>query len=272
MTKTRGREHRIEIEASAEEVWNALTDAEEVIRWYAPQAEVSAEEGGRYWVSWGEGMDGWSRITSFEPARHLALTHAWEGADTLDPPIIDEYHLESDGERTVVRLTQSGIPDTAEWDDFYEDTNRGWRMFLAGLRHYLERHLGTPRESVSFMHPVTGDVDQAWQKLIGPEGLAAEGSLEAVTVGERRSLTTAFGQDLAVEIVQHEPPMTLSMTIDNLQDSLLALDFERMGGKTFLYANLSTFGVGDEELNELRSRWKRWLEQLFPPPADPAAG
>ena len=117
-----------------------------------------------------------------------------------------------------------------------------------------------------FMQPVRIPVDEAWQKLMGPEGLAAEGDLGSVGTGERESLTTAFGQKLEVEVLVREPPHTLSMRIDNLEDSLLALDFERMGGQTFLYANLSTFGVPAEELEELRGQWKSWLDRLFPVP------
>ena len=77
-------------------------------------------------------------------------------------------------------------------------------------------------------------------------------------------MTTAFGQKLEIEVLVHEPPHTLSMTIDNLEDSLLALDFEHIGGKTFLYANLSTFGVAASQVRELESQWKGWLDRLFP--------
>jgi len=48
----------------------------------------------------------------------------------------------------VLRLVQSGIPATPDWDDFYEDTGRGGKIFLAGLRHYVERHFGQPCENM----------------------------------------------------------------------------------------------------------------------------
>ena len=116
------------------------------------------------------------------------------------------------------------------------------------------------------MHPVVLPVEAAWKKLTGPDGLAARGSLENIEVGARRELTTAFGQTIQVEVLVHEPPFTLSMTIDNLEDSLLALDFERMGPKTFLYANLTTFRLDEGQVESLRQEWKRWIETLFPVP------
>lgn len=79
-------------------------------------------------------------------------------------------------------------------------------------------------------------------------------------------MTTAFGQKLEIEVLVHEPPHTLSMTIDNLEDSLLALDFENIDGKTFLYANLSTFGIAASQLDDLKKQWKGWIDRLFPVP------
>ena|GEM_PF-3721747 len=95
MSKTRGRAQRIEIRAPIEDVWKAITEADEIIRWYAPEAEVSLSEGGRYWVSWGEGTAGTSRIESFERNRHLRLVHEGEGPAQLDEPMVEEYFLES---------------------------------------------------------------------------------------------------------------------------------------------------------------------------------
>jgi uncharacterized protein YndB with AHSA1/START domain len=272
-TRTRTREHRIEVRAPIEQVWKAIVDAEEITRWYAPEARVEPGEGGTYWVSWGEGMAGASRIDAWEPQRHLRLVHLPpEGADASahenDEPIVDEYWLESDGDTTVVRLVQSGIPASADWDAFYEDTNRGWKMFLAGLRHYVEKHVGRPCRNVLFMHPVDVPVGDAWRRLIGTEGLAASGSLDDIEVGSRRKLTTAFGQKINVEVLVHEPPYTLSLTIDNLEDSLLALDFESFGSEIFLYANLSTFRIEEDEVEKLRDAWKGWIERLFPASGD----
>lgn len=222
-------------------------------------------------MSWGEGMAGTSRIEGFERNRHLRLVHEGEGPTKLEEPMVEEYFMESDGEITVLRLVQSGLPATADWDDFYEDTGRGWKIVLAGLRHYVERHFGQPCENIMFMQPVRIPVEEAWQKLLGPEGLAAEGDLANVETGDRKSITTAFGQKLEGEVLVLEPPHTLSMRIDNLEDSLLALDFERMGEQTFLYANLSTFGVPAEELEALKGQWRSWLDRLFPVPEEAPA-
>lgn len=264
MSDTRGREHRIEIHAPLEEVWRALTEADEIVRWFAPEAEVEAREGGRYWVSWGEGMAATSRIETIEPPRRLRLVHESEGFSELDPPVVEEYLLESRGDVTVLRLVQSGIPASADWDDFYEDTGRGWKMFFVGLRHYLERHPGRPRENIIFMQPVRVPADEAWRILTGAGGLVSEAPLDGSYVGQRLTLAPEPDRELQAKVLLCEPPHTLTMTVADLEDSFLALDLERIDGKTFLYFNLSMFRVPEAERHDLRVRFKTWLDRLFP--------
>lgn len=264
-TKTRRQEHVLDIAAPVSAVWKAVSDGEEITRWFAPEAKVEPREGGSYWLSFGEGMAGTAVIEVWEPERHLRTLEIQDpGSSLSDASVVVEYFLEELPSGTRLRLVQSGIPETSDWDDYYADTNRGWKMFLVGLRHYMEKHLGQPRVNVSFMHPVGRAVEDAWETLIGPGGLAAQGSLVSARVGQRTQLKTAFGQDLEVEILLHDPPYSLSMTIDNLKDSLLALDFERMGGRTFLYANLSTFGVSEDQVQQLEKDWRDWLHRIFP--------
>ena len=73
--ETRGQEHEIRIDAPAEAVWRAISEAEELTRWYVESAEVEPRLGGAYKISWGEGMDGTSKIIAWEPGARLKLEH-----------------------------------------------------------------------------------------------------------------------------------------------------------------------------------------------------
>ena len=149
---SRSHEHEIEIAAPIDAVWKALTDAEELTRWFVQAARVTPAEGGAYWLSWGEGIDNESRIDGWEPPRRLRLVNgpprdADEGAApdevwrlTIEQPLVEEYRLEARGDVTVLRLVDSGIPDSPDWDGFFEGTRNGWEIALRELRHYLEHH------------------------------------------------------------------------------------------------------------------------------------
>jgi hypothetical protein len=169
--------------------------AHEITRWFAEEARVSPGEDGSYWVSWGEGQEGTSRIDVWKPGKRLRVVNLpselgvgpTEAAtpSVQQAPVVEEYTLESRGDRTVLRLVHSGIPTSPEWDGFYDGTNHGCDMFFRGLRHYIERHWGKQRRNIMVMKPIQMTREEGWEKLTGPEGLAASGSLANLKEGQR---------------------------------------------------------------------------------------
>ena len=51
-------EFQIELPASAEAVWDALTKPGEIVRWFTPAARIEPGRGGKLWLSWGDGSEG----------------------------------------------------------------------------------------------------------------------------------------------------------------------------------------------------------------------
>src|SRR5262245_29119900 len=118
------------------------------------------------------------------------------------------------------------------------------------------------------MRPIVGLTrQQAWEKLIGKEGLAASGSLASARVGSRASVTTAFGQLLEGNVLMFAPPKTICMTVDSMDGALLSATIEEMGGMTLFYMTVATFGLDDAQFNALREEWSVWIDKLLPPPA-----
>lgn len=263
---TRRQEHVIEIDAPPEAVWRAITEAEEITRWYVPEAEVDPREGGTYRVSWGEGMEGESEIVALEPGRRLRLEHrpVPGSPEIATGPIVEEYVIEGEGGRTVLRLVTSGIPATEDWDWFYEGTKRGWTIFLMGLKHYLERHAGTPRDQISVMQGLSGTFEDAWRSLVGAGGLGFAAPVDEADPGDRYRARTGFGQELEGRVLLADPPYRLLVTVEGLDDALLGVAFEQMGAMNCLYLSLSTFGLEETEVARLRERWTAWAAELYP--------
>jgi uncharacterized protein YndB with AHSA1/START domain len=269
---TRGQEHLIEIDAPVEAVWRAITEAEEVTRWYVQEARIDPRVGGTYEVSWGEGMDGASEIMAFEPGRRLRIQHRPTPGSPEMPtgPMVEEYLLETRGGATVLRLVTSGIPDSEDWDWFYEGTKRGWTIFLMTLRHYLERHRGVPRDHFVTMVGIPGSCEEAWPKLMGPDGLGLADLPESVGPDTTYRGRTGFDQELEGRILLLDPPYRLLATVTGLNDAVLGATLERMGPSNFLYLSLSMFGLGEAETERIRTRWGAWASALFPDAGSPA--
>jgi uncharacterized protein YndB with AHSA1/START domain len=276
-TKPRSHEHEITIDAPIEAVWKALTDAEELTRWLSDKAQVTPGHGGRRWVAWGEGdpQEGGEIIDVWEPGKRLRLLMdpaslntgpAATAGNLITVPIVQEYSLETREGKTVLRLVHSGIPDAEEWDGFYEGTRAGWPMFFIGLRHYLEKHAGKHRDTITLMEAISDGRQVAWNRLREASALEPEAGAHALEVGARYRATFATERRLEGRIEIFNPPKALVLTVENLSNSLLAVEFAEAQGTHFTYVALSTYGLGQSEIQGLREKWLGWLKEVFPAP------
>lgn len=225
MSTSKSHENEIEIAAPPADVWRALTEGEELTRWFAVKAEVEPREGGRWKVSWDESpVAEYSRIEVFEPNKHLRLVNEIEREGEVARLLHDFELIAIDGgARTLLRLVASGFGSDASWDDeFYEGTKNGWAVFFRNLQHYLERHRGERCRSVGL--PFGGlslRRQEAFERLFGAGGaLAIDGALE---VGRRVTIPVGFGAPLSATIDFARPPALLGLVVDGL--GLLRAEF-----------------------------------------------
>ena len=121
---TAARTYRAEID----DVWDALTSAERLPRWFAP-VTGDLELGGRYQV---EGNAGGS-IEACEAPRSFAVTWEFMGATSW---LAVELAEVADGTRLELRHTQH--TDNDFWTQFGPGaTGVGWDLGLLGLGHHL---------------------------------------------------------------------------------------------------------------------------------------
>jgi uncharacterized protein YndB with AHSA1/START domain len=247
------------IDVPAGLVWRAITEAEELSRWFPVDARVEPGLGGSIWLSWGSGTEGSAPITAWEAERHLQWTEA-RGAVKLAV----DFHLEAQGGTTIVRLVQSGFGDGPDWDDELHMTDGGWSYFLAHLKWYLERHAGTPRDLIALREPLSMSRAEAFLRLVGPTGLSADDRLSGASAGTWYRTTTALGDDLSGLVVASSPDTwQLGLTIDALNHAILFVEIEPAptGARAGFW--LSTYGLGAERLAATRERFERLYRQAL---------
>ena len=286
---TRSIEAEMGIDAPVEAVWKALTDAEELTRWFPLEARVEPGAGGFVWAYYGESVEGEERIEIWEPNRHLRLSYrqpssgedeaksnhvaeaykqASNQSEQIPQQIATDYFLEGRGGKTWLRLVHSGFGADAVWDNLYEATRKGWKTQLRGLRHYLERHLGTPRSvaQIQFGFEATS-LEEAWRRLMSADGLLGEGSLEEVRDGDRYEIKTAAGDVLKGVVCSFEPPAQFNSIVENMNDAYLMIHLDpplHPGGENRLYVWLSTWGLPESQVTSFRDHLTRILQKLFP--------
>jgi uncharacterized protein YndB with AHSA1/START domain len=258
------RQHEtiVEIAAPAEAVWQALTQAEDLMRWFAPQARVTPGAGGEIWLSWGEGFAGASRIEIWEPDKRLRTLQ--EGGTNAAPQVAVDYFITAGaGGRTVLRLVHSGFGAGAEWDDEFEGTRRGWPMFFAALKHDLERHRGETCRRVNWCRPVALPAASAWDLLASPRGLGAAAALAGLHPGSSYHFRTAGGDELTGTVLSLAPPGHAILTVEPLHGALLSIFSDTFGDQTLVTVGWTLYGPAADDADDLRRRWNDLLGGLM---------
>ncbi len=145
-------EHRMErtyeVDATPEQVWDAIATADGVSAWMVPTrlnpqigGAVSFDVGG----FWSHGI-----ITDYSPTTRFAYAEPWPIAEHMPTakvdlssltPIATEFLVESaSGGSSVIRVVSSAYGTGADWEDeFFADMIEGWAALLDNLSmHFMQ--------------------------------------------------------------------------------------------------------------------------------------
>ncbi len=260
---TRSHEFEMGFEATPEEIWRALTEPEQIVKWFAVDAEVEPREGGRHYVSWGEGVDAEHEITIWDAPRHLRVVGRMDAEAPSSATLVEDYTIEVRGDRTVLRLVHSGIPTDPSWDGFYDGTASGWPIALHFMRYVVEHHLDHKAATDRLSGPIDMLPGQGWARVLGPELLNAADVLAGAKTGDAYSFTTADGDRWEGEVVYLRAPegerdtCALILSITPLGDALFSVGLELMGQRTYVGGGLQVYGPDAD-----RDTGARYTERL----------
>jgi len=87
---------------------------------------------------------------------------------------------------------------------------------LASATATLERHQGEDRVVTWPRVPVSVAADEAWRRVLGPDGLGREGSVSGLKAGDPYGLTAASGDVFAGRVLVNDPPYEFAGTVEAL--------------------------------------------------------
>jgi uncharacterized protein YndB with AHSA1/START domain len=134
----RSLEKELFIKATPERVFQALTEKEDLERWFVKKAEVDLCPGGAIRLEWAPDAVEIGKILVLEPPHRLSYT--WEALEPSPTTITFELTAENDGTR--LRLIHTGIGEGEDWDTYYTSVNSGWSVHLKNLTAWLETGIG----------------------------------------------------------------------------------------------------------------------------------
>lgn len=239
--KTRAHDFEIEVDASPEVVWEAVTRAEGITSWFAPEARVEPGEGGSITLAWGE-MAGTAPVTVWDPPRRVA----WREGPAESPKVV-EFRIEGEGGKTRLRLVHSGFGEGASFEDEYDATYSGWMMFLALLKNYLSRYAGGPTANVSFTRMMKASRDAVFGRLA--ELLSIESDWKEG--GAWRAVLPGAGPS-AGHLLRRPSPGYAALAHEN---GVLGLFVEGFGGAVMVTVTWYLYGPAAARAAELREAW-----------------
>jgi uncharacterized protein YndB with AHSA1/START domain len=235
----------ITLEATPEEVWEAIATGAGIDGWFMGRNQVEPREGGRTAMTIG-GHTEEATVTAWEPPRRFAYR---SGSPDGSGFMAFEWLVEGRGEgTTVLRLVQSGVLDD-DWETEYEALGKGWDMYLHQLGQYLRWFRGRPVTPVTIMGPGPRDPEQLWPRLRRGLGLAGEPA-----EGDRVRLAPD-GLAPVEGVVDYVSPDILGVRSgDGLYRFICGFDGS-VGVGHHLYAD-------DVDAKEAEGAWQAWLDRL----------
>ena len=230
-------EIELDVDATAEAVWHALTDAEALLGWFASDARIELRPDGEWELASGEHRMT-SRVEEVEAPKRLRV---------VAPPregfaVTTEFIVEARGGRTVVRIVESGFGPEASWDDEIRSRESGWARYLENLRHFVENHPGEAAAADYLYATFTGAAASAWD-----------------------ALATVVRAELDVPSLEEHPPKTVTARVPELGDGRVLGSIESTGEGGMIWLQLIAYGDGRERLQAVRDRMRDGLAAAFPP-------
>jgi len=139
----------IEIDASPEVVFSAISDAQELIQWFPDAAILEPKVGGQFKLSFLKDSKN-SRMKLdrdfinegkvLEIILNKKLVHTWKWQAFSDfAETIVTWELEHVDNKTRLTLTHTGFTGKEQGPASLEEHNKGWSFFLNGLISYCKK-------------------------------------------------------------------------------------------------------------------------------------
>jgi uncharacterized protein YndB with AHSA1/START domain len=240
----------VDVDATLDEVWKALTTGEGIARWFAPHAAVTPGEGGSVSIGW-DPKEMWSTpITVWEPQRRMQTVSEMPSKDGGIVRLAVDYYLEVHGGRVRVRVVNSGFDDSGAWDDYIDGLDAGWTFFLFNLKHALERHRGIDRQQLSARFRTTARAGEE-HPVYGAKGLRVQPPVGQLRAGDACRLSLGGIVVDATVAVRHAA-RTTAFIVPAWNDAVLFVEREGMRETHGLGVWLSLYDVPETTAAPLR--------------------
>jgi uncharacterized protein YndB with AHSA1/START domain len=258
----------VEVPGTPEAVWEAIATGPGISAWFVP-AEVDGRVGGKTVCHFGPGnsMDSVATITEWQPP-HRFVAETTEGPGTVATEWVVEAKA---GGTCTVRVVHGWFADGDDWDSQFEGHAYGWASFFKILRFYLQHFPGQQSVLVQVAAQHNGAVPEAFERLMGPLGIAQSADGQAVDTGG--DVPELGGTVLEAQNSPHG--FSVILRLDRPAPAVAHMIGFPMGGPVYVSVRFYLYGAEAASVaGEVENAWQTWLGTRFPSAsaAEAAAG
>lgn len=240
------RREQAELDATPEQVWEAIATGPGISSWFMGRNEVRPGPEGSVRTIFG-GYTPELAVSAWDPPHRFAY-----GGDPAEDGrfIAYEFLIEGRGAAsTVLRAVTSGFLPGDDWETEYDAMTKGDAMFFRTLVQYLTHFAGRTATPITAFGPPVPDWHRAWALLRNELGLSGTAS-----AGDRVGFSRA-GLPAVDGVVYYVNPDTLGVrTSDALYRFL-------RGFRGPMIASHNIFAEIDQA--ETERAWRYWLNRVF---------
>ena len=232
------------VNATPEQVWEALSSGAAMDGWWMGENELEPRLGGALRTKL-PGFTMESTVTTWDPPHRFANT----GAEQPDGRLMTfAFEIEGRaGGTTTLRFVHSGFLPGDDWEQEYEALKIGDPAYVAKLAEYVEHFFGRAATPITLWGPQVGD-ERAWAEFRRALGVGAD-----VAVGDRASFRADGLPDLDGEIDYLSSHFIGLRTADAMYRFIHGMGTVALGHH--LYAPVDRAAA--------EQAWQAWLDRTF---------
>lgn len=267
MTELRTIDIRIEIHATPDRVYKALTDEKELKAWFASFAKVSVQQG--IYDFWGPSVpEAFSEAEGKHPVLGYVANQSLKYSWTLreQKTIVDINIASIDSEKTSVIVTHEGVPFLKPGESSISDF---WSICLENLRNWIERDeegvqfdfSKTPHGEAKVVIDIEAPKEEVFDALINPTQLdryIGKSSEISAEIGGKYNLGWDTGGPLKILDLVPNEKLAYSWVYPDQPESVATWTLESSDGKTRLMVVHSGF-ASDRPCEDYQAGWAAYL-------------
>jgi uncharacterized protein YndB with AHSA1/START domain len=252
-------------EATPSRIWNALTEAGLMRRWFVDWTDFEPRPGAVYTFLWDGFGEERGRVREARPGEFIRYT--WDIPNLGETTMVN-LHLHPDPDRPGVcgmELEHSGFGEGPAWQPHRQALERGWTGALALLDFYFRQGAGRERRGFRLRRRLPISLDRAVTLMTTPEGLRswlAEQALITFAPGGDFEATLSNGILYRGRVVAADPSGAAMLELDSPVPAVLRWEVAPDPRGTQVGVTYTGYTGLPEWLEERRREWAERLDAI----------